>query len=142
MLTLIPYTVDIGAITNKPIRTRAFNQGLGKRNFKIWWWPGLWQWDFSPPVLWNNILIRLHKICIIGSTLITHYNDIIMVGTYVDSIVETFWFFCCSRTGHIPIAPQRRKGYLLKEHKRRLKTILNSNKFNSELRGSLSIFKR
>jgi hypothetical protein len=35
-LQVIPYAVDIGAITNRPIRTRAFNQGLGKRNFKIW----------------------------------------------------------------------------------------------------------
>ena len=86
----IPYAVDIGAITSQPIRNRAFNQGLDKGTLKS---GGGRRWNFSPPVLWNNILIRLHKICIIGSTFTTHYSDIIKVGTYIDSIVGTIWFF-------------------------------------------------
>ena len=44
----------------------------------------------------------------------TYYSDIIKLETCVDSIAETCWFFCCSRTGHIFIAPQRRKGYWLR----------------------------
>jgi len=32
----------------------------------------------------------LYKICIVGSTFATYYSDIIEVGSYIVSIVETF----------------------------------------------------
>ena len=56
---------------------------------EFWQWPGLRRWNFGLLILWNNILIRLHKICIIGSTFTTHCGNKIEVRSYIDSMVET-----------------------------------------------------
>ena len=82
---------------------------INGQGIKIWQWPGLWWRNFSPLVLWNNMLIRLHKICIIRSTFTTYYSNIIDVGSYIVSIVETFvnvlvfahrLYFYCALTAH------------------------------------------
>jgi len=40
-------------------------------------------------MLWNNILIRLNKVCIIKSTFIAYSGNIINIQSYIDTTAET-----------------------------------------------------
>ena len=40
-------------------------------------------------MLWNNILIRLNKVCIIGSTFTAYYGGSINIQIYIDTTAET-----------------------------------------------------
>ena len=40
-------------------------------------------------MLWNNILIRLNKVCIIRSTFTAHYSGLINIQSYINTTAET-----------------------------------------------------
>jgi hypothetical protein len=40
-------------------------------------------------MLWNNILIRFNKVCIIGSTFTAYYSGLINIQSYIDTTAET-----------------------------------------------------
>ena len=62
---------------------------VNRKGIEIGQWPRLRGRTFRLLILWDNILIRLNKVCIIGRTFTAYCGGLITIRSYMDTLVET-----------------------------------------------------